>query len=62
MGKCPRCKSTNLKILHYKCNYSSFQKPRGQWHSSNYSVIECKDCGQNWRTKAKYVDELPNTD
>ena len=43
-----------------KCNYSYFERPKGQKHFSEYSTVVCKKCGGTWRTKAKYVDELPD--
>lgn len=57
-GKCPVCKSTELHLLRYKCNYSYFQAPKGQWHPSEYSLVQCKNCSHSWKTKSSYVDTL----
>lgn len=38
------------------CNHSAFNGYR--WTSSDWSAVECLECGSIWRTKAKYVDEL----
>ncbi|MHA1280592.1 MAG: hypothetical protein ACTSQ8_25835 [Candidatus Helarchaeota archaeon] len=42
------------------CNYSYFESPKGLKHFSEYSAVLCKKCGGTWRTKAKYVNELPD--
>lgn len=40
------------------CNYSAFSG----YHRtpSRYSLIQCLACGVYWRTKAKYVQLLPD--
>ena len=43
-----------------RCNYSYFETPKGGWHHSDYSQLRCKECGGLWRTKAKYVDDIPD--
>ena len=40
------------------CNYSAFS---GYRHvHSDYSEVHCLECGRFWRTKAKYVELLPD--
>ena len=41
-------------------NVSAFNGYRPQW--SDYSEVWCPVCPKVWRTKAKYVDDLPNGD
>lgn len=57
--RCPRCKSTNIAVVMYKCNYSAFNGYRRT--SSDYSLIRCQEpnCCGTWRSKAKGVDCLP---
>lgn len=40
-------------------NYSAFNG--GRRTPSAYSQVYCGTCGAVWRTKAAYVDTLPNT-
>lgn len=46
------------RVLDRKCNYSAFNG----YHRtrSDYSAIRCVETGAIWRTKAAYVDELPD--
>lgn len=39
-------------------NYSAFNGYKATF--SNYSEIRCTCCGAIWRTKADYVNSLPN--
>jgi hypothetical protein len=43
-----------------KCNYSAFNG----WHRtpSEYSAVWCPLCPTQWRTKAAYVNTLPDGD
>lgn len=41
-----------------KANYSAFNG--GRRTPSDYSEVRCFKCGARWRTKAAYVDELPD--
>lgn len=41
-----------------KGNRSAFNGYR--WTPSDYSEVRCTVCGRSWRTKAKYVDALPD--
>lgn len=45
------------RVWNYRCNYSAFNG----YHRtpSDYSLIGCLACGAMWRTKAPYVDSLP---
>ena len=45
---------------HY--NNSYFQKPKGEPHYSDYSSVYCSKCRKLWRTKSKYVKNLPDGD
>lgn len=55
---CEKKDKSNWLIINYKCNYSAFQYPKYAQHPSDYSTIECTNCGMVWRTNANYVDEL----
>jgi hypothetical protein len=39
-------------------NYSAFNG--GRRTPSDYSEVHCQACGHVWRTKAAYVDTIPN--
>lgn len=41
-----------------KVNYSAFNG--GRRTPSDYSSVECPVCPRVWRTKARYVDDLPD--
>lgn len=45
-------------VIQRKCNHSAFSG----YHRtpSAYSAIYCQCCGAIWRTKAAYVDQLPD--
>ena len=49
-------KINSWRVVHYHCNYSAFSGWRKT--SSDYSAIECTQCGRAWRTKAGYVESL----
>lgn len=46
------------EVLVRKANYSAFNG----YHRtrSDYSCVRCMFCGAVWRTKAGYVDSLPD--
>lgn len=59
------CKSRkNWRVTRRNYNNSYFEYPKGQKHYSEYSSVICisKDCMGNFRTKAKYVDDLKDFD
>lgn len=41
-----------------RCNYSAFNGNRRT--PSDYSEVRCTACRARWRTKADYVDRLPD--
>ena len=43
-------------IIDYKCNHSAFNGYRET--PSDYSKVQCTECGRVWSTKAAYVDDL----
>jgi hypothetical protein len=45
-------------VTVWRANYSAFSGYR--WTSSAYSEVWCIDTHQVWRTKAAYVDDLPD--
>lgn len=47
----------NWRVIHRHHNHSIFH---GGYQASDYSEILCLVCGNYWRTKAKYVDDLPD--
>jgi hypothetical protein len=51
----------DLVVVDRKCNYSHFNPGKG-WASSDYSLIWCTrpGCDGHKRTKAAYVDRLPD--
>jgi hypothetical protein len=46
-------------VMMRRCNMSAFSGYRVT--SSDYSEVKCVDCGCRWRTKANYVDDLPDS-
>ena len=50
----------NWEVWQRLCNYSYFEKPRGSRHLSIYSTVYCKSCQALGRTKAKYVNSIPD--
>jgi hypothetical protein len=46
------------EVLQRNCNHSSFNG--GHYTSSAWSEVRCTQCFANWRTKANYVNELPD--
>ena len=58
-----RCESQDAARKHWrvrqrKCNHSAFAG--GRYTPSEYSEVTCLQCQGSWRTKAAYVDELPD--
>lgn len=56
-SKC-KCNNPEWEVVQYKCNYSYFQYPKGEYHDSDYSLLRCKNCDAYWRTKAEYVEKV----
>jgi hypothetical protein len=54
---CQCLKDRDWEITQYKCNHSAFNGYH--WTPSDYSTVRCRTCGGVWRTKAKYVEDLP---
>jgi len=54
---CPR---KYYRVLVRKGNYSTFIEPKGEFHESEWSLLVCLRCRHQWRTKAKYVDKIPD--
>lgn len=48
----------NWRVRDRKCNYSL--KNNYVKTESPYSSVRCLACSRLWRTKAKYVDKLPD--
>ena len=55
------CKCGNRdawRVYQRRCNHSAFNGYRRT--PSDYSSVGCERCLAVWRTKAKYVDTLPD--
>lgn len=46
------------RVLARRVNYSAFNGGRAT--PSDYSQLHCPMCSTSWRTKAAYVDEIPD--
>jgi hypothetical protein len=55
---CMREHRSTWMVVHRKCNFSAFSGY--QQTPSDYSLVLCGTCGRRWRTKAAYVDTLPD--
>jgi len=53
-------KRKNWIVVNRNCNYSHFERPKGCRHYSEYSLVACTKCTGLFRTKARYVFELPD--
>lgn len=56
---CPKPKPKDQwVVIQRRCNHSAFSG----YHrtGSDYSSVHCKVCMSSWRTKADYVNHLPN--
>jgi len=57
-GHACRCKAPLWHVAMRKHNRSAFS---GYWYTpSAYSLVACLNCNATWRTKARYVDKLPD--
>lgn len=64
-GPVCRCKESGKPLekrrwLVYQryCNHSAFNG--GHYTPSDWSSVSCRSCGATWRTKARYVDQVPD--
>ena len=61
-ANCPErkkpAKDRDWEVIDRNCSHSAFNGYQYQW--SEYSTVHCKRCGACGRTKAAYVDELPD--
>lgn len=55
---CGREHRESWRVIQRHGNASAFNGYH--WTPSDYSAVRCGDCGRVWRTKAAYVDDLPN--
>lgn len=55
---CQRGHRAAWRVTVRKANYSAFNG--GRRTPSAYSEIACGTCGRRWRTRAAYVDQLPD--
>jgi len=60
--RCETKDKSNWVVIHRNHNHSAFESPKYAEHYSFYSTVYCTKCGAIGRTKAKYVDELPDGD
>ena len=56
-GHC-RCDISYWRVHTRRANYSAFNGYH--WTPSAYSALHCTNCGHCWRSKAKYVDKIPD--
>jgi len=60
--KCPESKKPvgerRWVVIQRNCNHSAFNGYRQTF--SDYSSVTCHVCAVIWRTKASYVNRLPN--
>lgn len=58
--KCPESKKPVAQrhwvVLQRRCNHSAFNGYH--WTASEYSSVQCHECGAVWRTKADYVSTV----
>lgn len=55
---CGREHRASWRVIQRHGNASAFSGYH--WTPSDYSAVRCGDCGRVWRTKAAYVEDLPN--
>lgn len=53
-----RMKFWYVSQRHYNLSY--FEKPKGCEHISDYSTVRCSRCSMCFRSKASFVDYLPD--
>ncbi len=57
-ARCPKCKSNDIVIVQYKWYYHYFNSTTGTPRPCESSVIYCLFCHNDWRTTAKYIEQL----
>jgi hypothetical protein len=57
-GRRCRCERPNWEVTQRRCSRSAFNGYRVV--PSDYSEVHCRSCGTFWRTKAEYVNDLPD--
>lgn len=57
MNAC-KCKNRDAVVMVRNGNYSAFNGYR--FTPSDYSLVRCRACDAQWRTKAKWVDNAPD--
>lgn len=57
-GRRCACGLEHAVVSQRNCNHSAFNGGRHAF--SEYSAIACTQCGWVWRTKARYVERLPD--
>jgi hypothetical protein len=60
VAPCTRGHRERWFVLQRHANASAFNGYRPQ--RSDYSLVGCGACGRRWRTKAAYVEALPDAD
>ena len=50
-----KCRPRNIWIIQYMVHHSAFAGYKAT--CSDYSSVQCLDCGDIWRTKAEYVHD-----
>jgi len=51
-------KTHDRVVLRRNVSFSAFNGYRSAWSAS--SLVHCKTCQKTWRSKGKYVDDLPD--
>lgn len=56
--------TNNMRVVDRKCNYSAFESPKGQRHSSDYSTLVCVGsnglCPMMYRSKDDRIWSIPD--
>jgi hypothetical protein len=55
---CGREHRASWRVIQRHGNASAFNGYR--WADSDYSAVRCGGCGRVWRTRAAYVESLPD--
>ena len=56
--RCEKPDRRNWRVTQRNCNHSAFSGYH--FTPSDYSAISCLLCHSSWRTKAGYVDSIPD--